>query len=77
MTAAFQIFGNGGVYHKPYTYFYVKDDQDNIILDNSATGGTQAISSANSTIMRQMLFTVVEPGGTGPRAAISLSLIHI
>ncbi len=71
MTAAFQIFGNGGVYHKPYTYFYVKDDQDNIILDNSATGGTQAISSANSTIMRQMLFTVVEPGGTGPRAAIS------
>lgn len=71
MASSFQIFGNGGVYHKPYTYFYVKDDQGNVILDNATNGGVQAISSPNSTIMRQMLFTVVEPGGTGPRAAIS------
>lgn len=70
MTAAFQIFGNGGVYHKPYTYYYVKDDQDNIILDNNTTAGIQALSSPNATIMRKLLFNVVSPGGTAPRAAI-------
>lgn len=71
IAASFQIFGNGGVYHKPYTYYYVKDDRDNVILDNNTNPGIQAISSPTSTIMRKLMYSVVETGGTGPRAAIS------
>lgn len=56
MTAAFQIFGNGGMYNKPYTYYYVEDDQGNAILDNRENIGTQAISSQSSTIMRHLLY---------------------
>ncbi len=72
MTAAFQIFGNGGKYFKPYTYFYVTDHDDNIILDNRDNIPTQAISSSTATIMNRLLRQViVGPEGTGRNANIS------
>ncbi len=66
MAAAFQIFGNGGVYNKPYTYFYIEDSSGKVILDNRNQESIQAISSGNSTIMRKLLQTVVTgANGTG------------
>ncbi len=71
MTAAFQIFGNGGIYYSPYTYYYIEDMDGNIILDNRNASGTQAISSGNSTIMRHVLYNVIQgSSGTGRAAAI-------
>ena len=71
MTAAFQTFGNGGVYNKPYTYFYVENDLGERILDNESRGGEQAISSTTSTIMRELLKNVVYGAqGTGGRDRI-------
>lgn len=70
MTAAFQIFGNGGVYNKPYTYFCVKDREGRILLDNRNKIGERAISSESATIMNQILRTVIT-GGTGTSANIS------
>ena len=66
MTAAFQIFGNGGQYNEPYTYYYVEDHDGNVILDNRDNVSTQAIKSSTATIMQKLLTTVVTQGtGTG------------
>lgn len=72
MVASFQIFGNGGMYNKPYTYYYVLDRDGNIILDNRNNIPSQAISSRTSTIMNRLLRNViVGPEGTGTAANIS------
>lgn len=72
ITAAFQIFGNGGKYNKPYTYFYVTDRNDKVILDNRNNIPTQAISSSTATIMNRLLRNVIiGPEGTGRSANIS------
>lgn len=72
MTAAFQIFGNGGKYNKPYTYFYVADRNDRVILDNRDNIPTQAVSSSTATIMNRLLRNViVGPEGTGRSANIA------
>ncbi len=72
MTAAFQIFGNGGKYNKSYTYFYVTDRNDKVILDNRDAIPTQAVASSTATIMNRLLRNVViGPEGTGRSANIS------
>lgn len=69
MTAAFQIFGNGGMYNKPYTYFYVLDRNGKVLLDNRDKIGTRAISSQTATIMNRLLRQVIV-AGTGKGADI-------
>lgn len=69
MTAAFQIFGNGGMYYKPYTYFYVLDRNGKALLDNRDKIGTRAINSQTATIMNRLLRQVVV-AGTGKGADI-------
>lgn len=72
MTAAFQIFGNGGKYTKPFSYFYVTDRNDKIILDNRGKNTQQAISSSTATIMNRLLRNVIiGPEGTGKAANIA------
>lgn len=71
MTAAFQIFGNGGNYYKPYSYFYVTDRYDNVILDNRNNIPCSAINSQTASIMNRLLRNViVGPEGTGRGANI-------
>ncbi len=71
MTAAFQIFGNGGKFFRPHTYFYVTDRNDNVILDNRDAVPTQAISESSATIMNRLLRNVIiGPEGTGRSANI-------
>ena len=72
MTAAFQIFGNGGMYNKPFTYYYVLDRDGNVLLDNRDNVPTQAISSKTATIMNRLLRHVIDGAeGTGTAANIS------
>jgi penicillin-binding protein 1A len=72
MTSAFQVFGNGGKYFKPYTYFYVADRNNKIILDNRENAPIQAIKPETATIMNRLLRNViVGPAGTGKNANIS------
>lgn len=72
MTAAFQIFANGGQFAKPYTYYYVEDHDGNVILDNRSHKPVQAISSTTSSIMHRLLNRViVGPQGSGSKASIS------
>lgn len=71
MTAAFQIFANGGKFYRSYTYFYVTDRNDNVILDNRDMVPTQAVSESTATIMNRLLRNVViGPEGTGRSANI-------
>ncbi|MGN1043475.1 MAG: transglycosylase domain-containing protein [Acutalibacteraceae bacterium] len=72
MTAAFQIFGNGGKYKKPFSYFYVTDRNDKVLLDNRGKSVQQAISPSTATIMNKLLRNViVGPEGTGKAANIA------
>jgi penicillin-binding protein 1A len=70
MTAGFQMFGNGGKYYKPYTFYYVQDHDGNVILDNRDEVPKQAISSAAATIVHKLLNNVMARG-TGIAANIS------
>ena len=72
MAGAFQIFGNGGKYFKPYTYFYVTDRNDKVLLDHRDDVPIQAVSSQTATIMNRLLRNVViGPEGTGRSANIA------
>ncbi len=62
--AAFAIFGNGGIYYEPTTYYKVVDINGNVILEPSK--GKRAIGEDTATIMNHMLREVVyKEGGTG------------
>ena len=45
MAAAYTYLGNGGLYYEPYTYYYVTDSEDNIIIDNRDAVPKQAYSA--------------------------------
>ncbi len=69
LAAAYQIFGNGGVYYEPMLYSKVEDSKGNIILEQDFFG-TQALDSDTAWITNRMIRTVVSgPTGTGRYAA--------
>lgn len=73
MTAGYQIFGNGGKYYKPYTYYYVTDHDGNVIpgMDNRTESFTQAITSSAATVMNKLLTSVMQDYNTGYKANVS------
>ncbi len=61
ITAAYQIFANGGVYNKPRTWLKVLDAEGEVILENKAESYV-VISEQNAAIMTKMLQNVVSRG---------------
>ena len=55
MAAAYTYLGNGGLYYEPYTYYYVTDSEDNIIIDNRDAIPKQAYSAETASIMNRLL----------------------
>nr|WP_305119684.1 MULTISPECIES: transglycosylase domain-containing protein [unclassified Ruminococcus] len=55
MVASYAYMGNGGKYYTPYTYYYVTDQNDNIIIDNRDAMPTKAYSEETATIMNRLL----------------------
>lgn len=55
MAAAYNYMGNGGLYYKPYTYYYITDCEDNIIIDNRNSVPKQAYSPSTAAIMNRLL----------------------
>lgn len=55
MAAAYTFMGNGGLYYEPYTYYYVTDSEDNIIIDNRDAVPKQAYSPETASIMNRLL----------------------
>ncbi len=63
--AAYAIFGNGGVYHKPTTYYEIKQANGETVIKYDDTG-EQVISADTATIMNHLLQEVVYGSeGTG------------
>ena len=60
MAAGFTYMGNGGLYYKPYTYYYVTDSEDNTIIDNRDAIPKQAYSEETAAIMNRLLHYNVE-----------------
>ena len=65
--AAYAVFGNGGSYYKPTTFYEVRNQNDELIL-SSQTEPKVAISEDTATVMNHMLQNVVYNGGTGSAA---------
>lgn len=66
MTAAYQMFGNGGYYCKPYSYYKVENVKGETLLEiNSQKNKERVLSAANATVMNKLLQTVAQSGGTG------------
>lgn len=60
MTAAYQIFGNGGKYYEPYTIYRIEDHDGNVIYDYQNRVAEQAMSFDNATIMNKLLHIPLE-----------------
>jgi penicillin-binding protein 1A len=70
LAAAYQPFGNGGIYYEPKMYSKVEDSKGNIVLEQDFFG-TQAIDSDTAWVTNRMLRTVVtSPTGTGHYAEL-------
>ena len=65
MAGAYQVFGNGGVYNRPFTYYYVRNHDGDVILDNQNKQGVQAMSTGNAAVMNMLLHRpIFGPNGT-------------
>ena len=68
--AAYQIFGNGGLYHEPTLYYAVYDQHNDAVLSNEKVESVVAISEDTATVMNKLLQNVVYgSNGTGKGAA--------
>lgn len=55
MAAAMEYIGNGGLYYEPYTYYYVTDQNDTVILDNRNNTPIEAYSPETAYKMNRLL----------------------
>ncbi len=76
MAAAYQVFGNGGVYNEPYCYYEVVDSDGKILLSKK-TNSTIALSADSAWVMNKILQTVTAPGGGGTGQRYGLSAYGI
>ncbi|HEX2938924.1 MAG TPA: transglycosylase domain-containing protein [Ruminiclostridium sp.] len=75
LAGGYEIFGNGGMYYKPYSYTKVLDSQGNVLLENKVTP-KRAIGADTSFIMNKLLQSNVQRSdGTGQSAQISGVLV--
>lgn len=70
LTAAFQIFGNGGYFTESKMYTKVTDSEGKIILDATTRSKKQVMSSQTAYIMNKGLWSVVNDGGSGKAAKL-------
>ncbi|MEG1774834.1 MAG: penicillin-binding transpeptidase domain-containing protein, partial [Oscillospiraceae bacterium] len=71
MAAAYQMFGNGGLYYEPHSYTTVLDAEGNVILEKKALP-ERVISAETSTIMNRLMQRVTNSApGTGTPARFS------
>lgn len=72
MAAAYQVFGNGGIYNSPYCYYEVRDSEGKILLSKKSQSDI-AISADTAWVMNKLLQTVTAPGqgGTGQKFGLS------
>lgn len=69
LTAAYQIYANGGLYYEPHSYTKVLDSEGNIILDKSSPVPERVVSEDTAEVMNKLLQRVTGAQyGTGTAA---------
>ena len=68
VTAAFAALANGGVLMKPYLVSRVVDADGLVLLENKPTEVRRVVSAKTARTVVEMLESVVEKGGTAPKA---------
>lgn len=76
MAAAYQVFGNGGIYNSPYCYYEVRDSDGKLILGKN-TQSDIALTADSAWVMNKLLQTVTKPGGGGTGQNYGLSAYGI
>lgn len=64
LTAAYQVFANGGYYTEPKLYTKVVDADGKVILDTTTRSKKQVLTSQTAYIMNRALWQVVNGGRT-------------
>lgn len=60
MAAAYAVFGNGGYYYEPYSYYKVTNSSGSeVYFDNTTPFGEQVMSSGSAYVMNQLMQEVV------------------
>lgn len=60
MAAAYTYIGNSGKYYEPYTYYYVTDRNDKVIIDNRDNLAVEVYSEETASIMNRLLYSNVQ-----------------
>ncbi len=70
LTAAYGALANGGVLMRPYLISKVVDADGVVLLENKPAAIRRVVSEKSARAVVSMLETVVEEGGTAPRARL-------
>ncbi|GMU62032.1 MAG: penicillin-binding protein 3 [Myxococcaceae bacterium] len=70
LAAGYGALGNGGVLMRPYLVSKVVDPDGLVLLENGPTPVRRVVSEKAARQVVSMLESVVEPGGTAPRARL-------
>jgi len=70
MAGAYATIANDGVYRTPLFYTKIEDDKGNTVLEPKQET-TEVCSKQNAYILKDLLTSVVESGGTAPYCSIS------
>ena len=69
MTSAYAIFGNGGVYYEPYTYYKVVDANGEVLIEHGADEGVSVMSKDSAIIMNYILRAPIQGSSGTARSA--------
>ena len=70
LAAAYQIYGNGGIYYEPYFFSKVVDSEGNTILEQNYTG-VQAVEKDSAWIVNRLMKKVIDDeSGSGRYAKL-------
>lgn len=71
LAAAYAALVNGGVIVKPHVVAELRDPRGRILQAYEPPPETRVLKHETSVLMRELMARVLEPGGTGPRAAMA------
>ncbi len=70
LVTATAVFANGGLLVEPYLVEKVTDDEGHVVSQHLPEVRHRVISEKNAGLIRDMLVSVTEAGGTGTKAAV-------
>ena len=70
MVAAVGAIANGGMWHQPKIIGHVTNPFGEEVLEPNQPSGERVFSAETAKVMTQIMTSVVEEGGTAPKAAI-------